>query len=146
MIEAVAAALKVTARDVIEMNSRLSGDLSLNAPVSNDGEAIEWEATLADESPDAETIVMEHDETVQRTKAVRAALRVLSERERRVFEARRLSEDPPSLEQLGRELSISNERVRQIEVRAFEKVKRAASEILMGGDRHGLPAALAAHA
>ncbi|WP_024514421.1 RNA polymerase factor sigma-32 [Bradyrhizobium sp. Tv2a-2] len=145
-VEAVAAALKVTPRDVIEMNSRLSGDLSLNAPVSDDGQAIEWEATLADESPDAETIVAEHDQTTQRARAVRNALCVLNERERRVFEARRLSEDPPSLEQLGRELSISNERVRQIEVRAFEKVKRAASEILMDRAGSGLPAALPAHA
>jgi RNA polymerase sigma-32 factor len=145
-IEAVAAALRVTPRDVIEMNSRLSGDLSLNTPVSDDGQAIEWEVTLADESPDAETVVAEHDETAQRARAVRTALRVLNERERRVFEARRLSEDPPSLEQLGRELSISNERVRQIEVRAFEKVKRAASEILMGGGCSHLSAALPAHA
>ena len=139
-ISAVAEALNVTPRDVIEMNSRLSGDLSLNVPISGDGESIEWEAMLADESPDAETIVAEHDETTQRAKAVRAALRVLNERERRIFQARRLSEDPPSLDQLGRELSISNERVRQIEVRAFEKVKRAASEILMGRGASGLTA------
>jgi RNA polymerase sigma-32 factor len=130
-IDAVAERLKVAPRDVIEMDSRLSGDLSLNMPVSDDGQTTEWEAMLADESPDAETMVADHDEHRQRAEALHTALRVLSERERRVFEARRLSEDPPSLEQLGREMSISNERVRQIECRAFEKVKRAATEQLM---------------
>jgi RNA polymerase sigma-32 factor len=130
-IDAVAERLKVAPRDVIEMDSRLSGDLSLNMPVSDDGQTTEWEAMLADESPDAETMVADHDEHRQRARALHAALHVLSERERRVFEARRLSEDPPSLEQLGREMSISNERVRQIECRAFEKVKRAATEQLM---------------
>lgn len=141
VIDAVAEALKVAPRDVIEMDNRLSGDLSLNMPVSDDGQTTEWEAMLADESPSAETIIAEHDESMQRAKALRAALRVLSERERRVFEARRLTEEPPSLEQLGREMSISNERVRQIEIRAFEKVKRAATELLMGKNGSRLAAA-----
>jgi len=140
-IEAVARELEVSPRDVIEMDCRLNGDLSLNTPVSADGQTTEWEAMLVDESPDAETIVGDHDERRQRAEALRAALRVLNERERRVFEARRLTEDPPSLEALGREMLISNERVRQIEVRAFEKVKRAATEHLTRKDRARLTAA-----
>lgn len=129
-VEAVARELEVSPRDVIEMDCRLTGDLSLNTPITDDGQTTEWEAMLVDESPDAETIVGDHDERTQRSEALRAALGVLSDRERRVFEARRLAEDPPSLEALGREMSISNERVRQIEARAFEKVKRAAAEHL----------------
>ena len=104
---------------------RLTGDLSLNAPVSDDGPA-EWEAMLVDDLPNAEAIVAEQDENAQQAKALSSALEALSQRERRIFEARRLADDPPSLEQLGRELFISSERVRQIEIVAFEKVKRAA--------------------
>jgi RNA polymerase sigma-32 factor len=129
-VEAVARELEVSPRDVIEMDRRLTGDLSLNTPITDDGQTTEWEAMLVDESPDAETIVGDHDERALRSEALHAALGVLSERERRVLEARRLAEDPPSLEALGREMSISNERVRQIEARAFEKVKRAAGEHL----------------
>lgn len=140
-IEAVARELEVSPRDVIEMDCRLTGDLSLNTPISDDGQTTDWEAMLVDESPDAETIVGDHDERTQRAEALRAALGVLSERERRVFEARRLTEEPPSLEALGREMSISNERVRQIEVRAFEKVRRAANEHLARKDGARLTAA-----
>ena len=125
---AIAAELRVTPRDVIEMDSRLNGDLSLNTPLYDDGQTTEWEAMLVDDSPSAEAIVTEHDEITQQSDALHAAMDVLSERELRVFAARRLREHPPTLEQLGRELSISNERVRQIETRAFEKVKRAATE------------------
>lgn len=124
--EAVARELVVPLREVIEMNSRLTGDVSLNAPVGDDG-PIEWEAMLVDHSPNAEAIVAEQDESAQQARALHSALDVLTGRERRVFEARRLSDDPPSLEDLGRELSISGERVRQIEALAFEKIKRAAT-------------------
>lgn len=123
--QVVAENLEVTVRDVIEMDSRLCGDLSLNARVSDGDQSAEWEATLVDESPDAEEIVAEHDEATCRSRALRGALEVLTERERRVFEARRLAEPPVTLDQLGCELSISSERVRQIETRAFGKVKRA---------------------
>ena len=124
--EAVARELVVPLREVIEMSSRLTGDVSLNAPVSDDGPT-EWEAMLVDHSPNAEAIVAEQDESAQQARALHSALDVLTDRERRVFEARRLSDDPPSLEELGRELSISGERVRQIEALAFEKIKRAAT-------------------
>jgi RNA polymerase sigma-32 factor len=123
--ELIAQELEVPVRDVIEMDCRLSGDLSLNVQVADDGQT-EWEAMLVDQSPDAETIVAEQDESAQRADALRAALHVLTERERRIFEARHLDENPPSLDQLGRELSISSERVRQIESQAFAKVERAA--------------------
>lgn len=134
--EAVARELVVPLRDVIEMSSRLTGDVSLNAPVSDDGPT-EWEAMLVDHSPNAEAVIAEQDESAQQARAIRSALDVLTARERRVFEARRLSEDPPSLEELGRELSISGERVRQLETLAFEKVRRAAT-------RHLKPALLPA--
>jgi RNA polymerase sigma-32 factor len=134
--EAVARELAVPVREVIEMHSRLTGDLSLNVPIGDDGPA-EWEAMLVDQSPSAEAIVTDQDESTQRTRALHSALDVLTARERRVFEARRLSENPPSLEDLGRELSISGERVRQIETLAFEKVRRAAT-------RHWRAAALPA--
>jgi RNA polymerase sigma-32 factor len=125
LAQAIADKLDVTAREVVEMNCRLNGDLSLNARVGDGEGAAEREAFLVDESPDAEEIVAEHDQTARRSKGLRAALDLLTERERRVFEMRRLAEEPLTLDQLGRELSISSERVRQIEVRAFAKVKRA---------------------
>ena len=124
--------LEVTARDVAEMDGRLCGDTSLNTPVHNDGTTMEWEDRLVDPAPDAETIVAEYDETKRQESALRPALGVLTERERRVFMARRLTEDPPTLEELGREMSISGERVRQLETRAFAKVKRAAGQQLRG--------------
>ena len=98
---AIAQTLEVTPGDVIEMDARLNGDLSLNVPVNSDGGAMEWEDTLVDPAPDAETIVVEYDETKRQEIALRAALGVLTERERRVFMARRLTEDPPTLEELG---------------------------------------------
>jgi RNA polymerase sigma-32 factor len=127
-VAAVAENLDVTPRDVIEMDCRLGGDLSLNTLVNSESGSIEWEDTLVDDSPNAEALVAEHDETTRRERAFRAALSVLTERERRVFEARLLTEMPPTLEQLGRELAISSERVRQVETRAFAKVRRAARQ------------------
>ena len=123
--QAIADRLEVTARDVEEMDCRLSGDLSLNSRVSDDDRSTEWESMLVDETPSPEAIVAEHDQTTRRSEALRAALDGLTERERRVFEARRLAEPPLTLEQLACELSISSERVRQIETLAFAKVKRA---------------------
>ncbi|MGY4480232.1 RNA polymerase sigma factor RpoH [Bradyrhizobium sp. USDA 3364] len=123
--QAIADKLEVTVRDVIEMDSRLGGDLSLNTRIGDGDRSTEWEATLVDDAPDAEEIVAKHDETTRRSAALRSALEVLTERERRVFEARRLAEPPLTLDQLGCELSISSERVRQIETSAFAKVKRA---------------------
>lgn len=131
-VAAIAQKLKVASRDVIEMDARLGGDMSLNTPVNSDGGRVEWEDTLVDPAPDAETIVAECDENTRQESAVRAALKVLTDRERRVFVARCLTEDPPTLEELGREMSISSERVRQLEMRAFARVKRAAWQQLRG--------------
>jgi len=123
--ELIAGKLEVTAREVIEMDVRLNGDLSLNARVGGEESGTELEALLVDGAIDAETMLADHEQTERRAKALRVALGELAARERHVFEARRLTESPVTLDQLARELSISSERVRQIEIRAFAKVKRA---------------------
>lgn len=122
--ELIAGKLEVTAREVIEMDARLNGDMSLNARVGDEESGTELEALLVDGALDAETVLAAHQQTEKRAKALRVALGGLAARERRVFEARRLTECPVTLDQLARELSISSERVRQIEMRAFAKVKR----------------------
>ncbi|WP_445221311.1 RNA polymerase sigma factor RpoH [Bradyrhizobium sp. Pa8] len=124
--ETIAERLDVTAREVIEMDSRLNGDMSLNARVGDDEQGTEWEALLVDQGIDAETVLADHEQTERRTNALRVALGMLTARERHILEARRLAECPVTLDQLGFELSISSERVRQIEIRAFAKVRRAA--------------------
>jgi len=123
--ELIAGKLDVTAREVIEMDARLNGDMSLNARVGDEDSGTELEALLVDGAADAETMLADHELSEQRTSALRAALGGLAARERRIFEARRLTERPVTLDQLARELAISSERVRQIEIRAFGKVKRA---------------------
>jgi RNA polymerase sigma-32 factor len=108
------------------MNRRLSGDASLNAPIrASEGESGEWQDWLVDDSDSQETMLIEQDELDNRRSMLSEAISVLNERERRIFEARRLSEDPITLEELSSEFDISRERVRQIEVRAFEKVQDA---------------------
>jgi RNA polymerase sigma-32 factor len=110
---------------VVDMNRRLGGDASLNAPIRDDGESGEWQDWLADGSDSQESVMAEHEELGNRKKALTDALSVLNERERRIFEARRLADDPITLEELADEFGVSRERVRQIEVRAFEKVQDA---------------------
>ena len=124
-VQIIAKRLGVTDKDVIDMNRRLGGDASLNAPISNDGEAGEWQDWLTEDSASQETTLAEGEESNNRHKALVSALAVLNERERRIFEARRLTEDPITLEDLAEEFGVSRERVRQIEVRAFEKVQDA---------------------
>lgn len=128
----IAENLAVAPSDVIEMDRRLAGDLSLNTPVGEDSGTTDWQDMLEDASPNAEAILVESDESAQQTGALRAAMDVLTDRERHVFEARRLREEPPTLEQLARTLSISSERVRQIETCAFVKVGRAARDLVRG--------------
>lgn len=125
LAEVIAGKLDVTARDVIEMDARLNGDLSLNARVGGEDGGAELEALLVDGAVDAETVLVDHEQAARRSNALRVALGGLAVRERRVFEARRLTECPVTLDHLARELSISSERVRQIEIRAFAKIKRA---------------------
>ena len=124
-VKQIATRLGVTEEDVISMNRRLGGDSSLNAPVRNDSESGEWMDWLVDDSIDQETALAESEERDNRRDMLKSALEGLNERERRVFEARRLSDDPLTLEELSTEFGVSRERIRQIEVRAFEKVQKA---------------------
>jgi RNA polymerase sigma-32 factor len=124
-VKLIAKRLGVTEQDVVDMNRRLGGDVSLNAPIREDGDSGEWQDWLVDDVSDQETRLAESEESENRRKALGDALSVLNDRERRIFEARRLADDPITLEDLAAEFGVSRERVRQIEVRAFEKVQRA---------------------
>ena len=122
----IATKLNVSEEEVISMNRRLSGDASLNAPIkAGEGESGQWQDWLVDDSDSQEDMLVEQDELETRRSMLQGALAVLNERERRIFEARRLRDDPITLEDLSTEFDISRERVRQIEVRAFEKVQDA---------------------
>jgi RNA polymerase sigma-32 factor len=123
-VETIAKRLGVTGQDVIDMNRRFGGDASLDAPIRDDGDSGEWQDWLVDERENQETTLAESEELDHRRKALTAALLVLNDRERRIFEARRLADDPITLAELAEEFGVSRERVRQIEVRAFEKVKK----------------------
>jgi RNA polymerase sigma-32 factor len=123
-VAVIATRLGVPEQDVIDMNRRLGGDASLNAPLREEGEG-EWQDWLVDESSSQEAVLSDREESDVRHAALRNALGVLNERERRIFEARRLADDPVTLEDLSSEFGVSRERVRQIEVRAFEKVQAA---------------------
>ena len=107
------------------MNRRLGGDASLNAPIREDGDAGERQDWLVDDSPSQERILVKNEELENRRQALIQALSELNVRERRIFEARRLAEDPIPLGVLGHEFGVSGERVRQIEVLVFEKVRKA---------------------
>ncbi|HUG60289.1 MAG TPA: RNA polymerase sigma factor RpoH [Methylomirabilota bacterium] len=124
-VAAIATKLGVSEAEVISMNRRLSGDTSLNAPIRADSESGEWQDWLVDESDNQETALADSEELEQRRGLLKRAMEVLNDREKRIFEARRLSEDPMTLEDLSTEFGVSRERVRQIEVRAFEKVQEA---------------------
>jgi RNA polymerase sigma-32 factor len=118
------------------MNRRLSGDASLNAPIrAAEGDAGEWQDWLADEADSQETRLAEQDELDQRRAMLKDALGVLDNRERRIFEARRLADEPLTLEELSSEFDVSRERVRQLEVRAFEKVQKAMQKATKERDR-----------
>src|ERR671934_102036 len=124
-VKLIARRLGVTEQDVVDMNRRLGGDVSLNAPIREEGDSGEWQDWLVDDSADQETRLVEDEESDNRKKALGEALSVLNDRERRIFEARRLADDPITLEDLAAEFGVSRERVRQIEVRAFEKVQKS---------------------
>src|SRR6058998_975547 len=119
----IARRMGVTELDVIYMNRRLGGDVSLNAAIREDGDSGEWQDRLVDESPDQETTLAASEEFDNRRKTLSDALTVLNERERRIFETRRLAEEQITLAELAEEFGVSRERVRQIEVSAFEKVQ-----------------------
>jgi RNA polymerase sigma-32 factor len=117
----------VSEREVISMNQRMAGnDRSLNVPISRDGEGTgEWQDWLEDDSTDQETNFAEAEEYNARRDLMVDAMQTLNPREQRILEARRLAEPPLTLEDLATEFSISRERIRQIEVRAFEKLQKA---------------------
>jgi RNA polymerase sigma-32 factor len=124
-VKIIARRIGVTETDVIYMNRRLGGDATLNAAIRENGNSGEWQDRLVDESPDQETTLAASEEFDNRRKTLSDALTVLNERERRIFETRRLAEEKITLAELAEEFGVSRERVRQIEVRAFEKVQNA---------------------
>ncbi|MEM7216163.1 MAG: RNA polymerase sigma factor RpoH [Pseudomonadota bacterium] len=125
-VKQIATQLGVSEDEVVSMNRRLGGDASLNAPIkAAEGESGEWQDWLVDESESAEAMLVQQDELDNRREMLTKSLDVLNDREKRIFVARRLEENPITLEELSGEFDISRERVRQIEVRAFEKVQKA---------------------
>jgi RNA polymerase sigma-32 factor len=124
-VKQIATKLGVTEEDVISMNRRLGGDTSLNAPIRADSESGEWQDWLVDDSDNQESMLAESEELDNRRQLLKDAMGVLNDREKRIFEARRLADEPITLEELSAEFGVSRERVRQIEVRAFEKVQKA---------------------
>ncbi len=123
-VKLLANRLGVTEQDVVDMNRRLSGDVSLNAAIRGDGDSGEWQDWLIDETANQETQLADSEETDNRLQALHDALTVLNPRERRIFEARHLTDDPVTLAELASEYGVSRERVRQIEANAFDKVQR----------------------
>ncbi|HAT87204.1 MAG TPA: RNA polymerase sigma factor RpoH [Rhizobiales bacterium] len=124
-VDYIAEKLGVSNEEVVSMNRRLGGDASLNAPLKADGESGQWQDCLVDESESQESVLADKEEFNHRMELLTEAMDILNERERRIFEARRLSEKPETLESLSEEFGVSRERIRQIEVRAFEKVQEA---------------------
>jgi len=140
-VKIIAKRLGVTEQDVVDMNRRLGGDASLNAPIRDDGEAGEWQDWLVDNAPTQEAVLAEHEELDHRREALNGAIGVLNPREKRIFEARRLADDPMTLEDLATEFGVSRERVRQIEVRAFEKVQTAVKGTIARQEQAAMEAA-----
>jgi RNA polymerase sigma-32 factor len=124
-VELIAKRLRVTERAVIDMNRRLGGDASLNDTIREGRDSAEWQDLLVGESPDQERMLAASEEFDNRRNALSVVLRALNPRERRIFEGRRMAEDPVTLAELADEFGVSRERVRQIEARTFEKVQTA---------------------
>ena len=124
-IKQIATTLHVTEADVVSMNQRLTGDASLNAPMRADEGSSEWQDWLVDDTPDQETTLGNSEEYSERMGLLSNAMSELNEREKAIFQARRLKDNPATLEELAQEYNVSRERIRQIEVRAFEKVQEA---------------------
>ncbi|MDX6807463.1 RNA polymerase sigma factor RpoH [Terrihabitans rhizophilus] len=142
-VKSIATKLGVTEEDVVSMNRRLSGDASLNSPLRGDeADSGEWQDWLVDDSASQESILAESEELDNRRSALKKAMDVLNPRERRIFEARKLADEPITLEELSTEFGVSRERVRQIEVRAFEKVQQAVRDNVakIEGGRASTPA------
>jgi RNA polymerase sigma-32 factor len=144
-VQLIAKKLGVTEEDVISMNRRLGGDTSLNAHLRDDSEG-EWQDWLVDESDNQEEMLVQSEESAMRAGLLKEAMHKLTDRERRIFEARRLQDEPATLEDLSQEFGVSRERIRQIEVRAFDKVQKAvknAAQRLMAPKTLPAPGAMA---
>ncbi|HEX4893634.1 MAG TPA: RNA polymerase sigma factor RpoH [Hyphomicrobiaceae bacterium] len=139
-VKQIATKLGVSEEDVVSMNRRLSGDAPLNAPVRSDTESGEWQDWLVDETPNQEERLAESEELSKRRAYLVQAMDALNDREKRVFEARRLRDDPATLEDLSTEFGVSRERIRQIEVRAFEKVQKAVQKAARADEPAGTAA------
>jgi RNA polymerase sigma-32 factor len=124
-VEEIATRLDVSEEDVIAMNRRMSGDSSLNAPLQSDDDTSQWQDWLVDETDNQEATLVESNELEHRRALLAGAMKKLNDRELRIFTARKLSEEPSTLEELAGEFGISRERIRQIEAKAFEKVQAA---------------------
>ena len=125
-IKQIATTLHVTEEDVVSMNARLTGDASLNAPMRAGEEgSSEWQDWLVDDTPNQETTLGNSEEFDERMGLLEGAMGDLNDREKAIFQARRLKDNPATLEELAQEYNVSRERIRQIEVRAFEKVQEA---------------------
>jgi RNA polymerase sigma-32 factor len=139
-VKFIAKKLGVHEEEVISMNRRLGGDTSLNAPLKSEAES-EWQDFLVDDTDDQETVLVQNQETSMRNGYLKEALGKLTDRERRVIEARKLQDDPATLDDLSKEFEVSRERIRQIEVRAFEKLQKAvknAAQRALGGPHAAL--------
>jgi len=120
----IAERLDVAEQDVIDMNRRLSGDISLSAQVGEGNDSTSWQDWLVDDAPSQEDVLARQDDLADGRAALAEALTSLNDRERSIFVSRRLAERPRRLEEIARELGVSRERVRQIEMSAFEKIRR----------------------
>ena len=126
----IANRLNVKEAEVLDMNNRLfSGDQSLNIQVGNEGDA-EWQDMLVDSKDTQDNIIANTDELLYRKKIFEKAIKVLNEREKEIIKLRKLKDKPVKLEELSKKFNISRERVRQIEVKAFEKLKKQVSTII----------------
>jgi RNA polymerase sigma-32 factor len=124
-VKKIAEGLNVPEADVVSMNRRLyAPDHSLNAPLKIEGEG-EWQDWLVDEKPSQEIQLAEREELTKRRKLLTDAMTQLNDRERHILTERRLKDEPTTLEDLSQQYGISRERVRQIEVRAFDKLQKA---------------------
>jgi RNA polymerase sigma-32 factor len=144
-VKLIAKKLGVHEEEVISMNRRMGGDTSLNAPLKSDAES-EWQDFLVDDSDNQETVLVQNEESEQRNSFLKTALEKLTDRERRVIEARKLRDDPATLDDLSKEFDVSRERIRQIEVRAFEKLQKAVKNAAQAALAPRQQAAIAAHA
>ena len=127
-INKIANTLKVDKTEVREMNNRIGGDISLNAPCGNYENCSEKQDIIPDKLPNQETVFAENEEFLHRKKLLINAMKTLTPREQEILKARRLQEEPATLEELGDKFSVSRERVRQIEVRAMEKISNFVKE------------------